>query len=346
MLRFFGIAALLLSFSGCSSFSYYTQVIGGHLNVSSQRQSITKLLTNPDTPQRLRTQLEKINALRQFAEQQLQLPANGNYSHYANLQRPYVVWNVFAAPALSLQPKTWCYPVVGCASYRGYYAEEKAKRYANKLKARSMDVYVAGISAYSTLGWFNDPVLNTFIYRSDAQLANLIFHELAHQKLYIKNDTQFNESFASVIAHEGVKRWLLSKNDPSGYQAFIEGQKRQQLFVELIKEHREKLTKLYASNFSDTEKQDAKNMIQKDLRNAYQTLKTQWDGQAEYDAWFSKDLNNAQLNTVATYFDLVPALEALLSKNHADLIAFYKACRDLKSLSIEKRKHRLELIPI
>jgi len=346
MLRIFGIIALLLSFTGCSNFSYYTQAIGGHLSVSSQRQPITKLLASPDTPQRLKSQLEKINALRQFAEQQLQLPSNGNYSHYADLQRRYVVWNVFAAPALSLQPKTWCYPIVGCASYRGYYAKTKAESYASKLKGEGMDVYVAGISAYSTLGWFQDPVLNTFIYRSDAQLANLVFHELAHQKLYVKNDTQFNESFATVVAHEGVKRWLLSQNNAPAYQAFIEHQQKQQQFIDLVLGYREKLAALYASQLSDEQKHLEKAQLINNLRGAHQQLKKQWGGKSDYDAWFSKDLNNAQLNTVATYFDLVPALAALLAENHSDLMAFYNACLELKNLTIEERNRQLGLILI
>jgi len=344
--RLLGLCALLTSLAGCSTVSYYQQAISGHLSLSSQHQPIKKIIADPNTPAQLREQLEKITTLRQFADQLLQLPVKNNYISYVDLKRPFVVWNVIASPELSLQAKSWCYPIVGCASYRGYYSQQRAQKYAAKLNSKGMDVYVAGISAYSTLGWFKDPVLNTFIYRADAQLANLIFHELAHQIIYIKDDTQFNESFATVVAHEGVKRWLLSQDNPTAYQAFVEDQQKQQQFVGLVLSCRQKLEVLYASDLSDEKKRIKKAHIINDLRASHQQLKNQWGGQSDYDEWFAKDLNNAQLNTVATYFDLVPTLQALLAENQHDLDAFYLACRKLKEMPLEQRNRQLGFISI
>jgi len=344
--RSLGLATLLIALSGCSTVSYYQQAISGHLSLTNQRQPIKNILANPDTPARLQVQLEKVTALRQFADQQLQLPVQDHYSSYADLQRRFVVWNVFAAPAFSLQAKNWCYLFIGCADYRGYYSEQSAHKYAAKLQNKGMDVYVAGITAYSTLGWFKDPVLNTFVYRSDAQLANIIFHELAHQKLYIKDDSLFNESFATVVAREGVKRWFLNQRDPAAYQTFLDDQQKQQQFVGLVLSYREKLGALYASEVNSDQKQIGKTRIINNLRTAHQQLKAQWGGQSDYDEWFAKDLNNAQLNTVATYFDLVPALETLLAKNQYDLNQFYQACQKLKQLSLEQRNQKLGLVSI
>lgn len=326
---------------GCSSVSYYQQAISGHLNLSSQRQPIDRLIDNPATTPQLRTQLEKITDIREFAKRELGLPSNGNYNSYADLKRRYVVWNVFAAPELSLKAKNWCYFFIGCASYRGYYSEEKAHQYAAKLQSEGMDVYVAGIAAYSTLGWFNDPVLNTFIHREDAQLANLIFHELAHQKLYIKGDTLFNESFATVVANEGVKRWLLNRGGESAYRAFLEQQHKEQAFIDLVLDYREQLNILYASDESDNQKRAGKALLIEELRTAHQQLKTTWGGRSNYEKWFKGDLNNAKLNTVATYFDLVPALQALLAENEFNLNAFYQACLTLNKQPISVRHNKL-----
>jgi len=276
----------------------------------------------------------------------LALPSKGQYNSYVDLERRYVVWNVFAAPEFSLQAKTWCYLIVGCASYRGYYSQQDAQQYAEKLQAKGMDVYVAGITAYSTLGWFKYPVPNTFVYRSDAQLANIIFHELAHQRLYIKNDSVFNESFATVIAREGVKRWLQSQGDPASYGEFLQDQHREKVFVELVLSYRQQLATLYVSDLKDEQKSLEKASIINALRHAHQQLKSDWGGQSDYDEWFAKDLNNAQLNTVATYFDLVPALETLLAKNQYDLNQFYQACQKLKQLSLEQRNQKLGLVSL
>lgn len=327
------LATSLATLCGCETLGYYRQAVSGHLALLNGSKAIQRYLDSPETPADLKSQLSKVIELRRFAEQELLLPVNKQYSRYVSLERKYVVWNIFATPELSLEAKHWCYPVIGCAGYRGYYKEDAARRHADKLQAGGYDVYVAGVAAYSTLGWFKDPVLSSFIYRSDAELANLLFHELAHQLLYVKGDTVFNESFATVVAKEGVKRWMLKRNNPSAYQAFLGDQSKQQAFVDLVTAQRQKLELLYASELPDNEKRERKASMIAQLKENYRQLKMSWGGQSDYDHWFSKDINNAQLNTVATYFDLVPALTALLEERGGELGHFYKICRNLAAKS-------------
>ena len=323
------ILLLTLCLSGCETLSYYGQAVDGHLRLLRQSKEVSHYVASADTPTQLKIQLKKVMQLRVFAEEQLLLPVKTQYSRYVSLDRKYVVWNVFATPEFSLQPKTWCYPVIGCANYRGYYAEQDARKYAAKLVARGYDVYVAGIAAYSTLGWFKDPILSSFIQRSDAELANLLFHELSHQLLYAKDDTVFNESFATVVAQEGVKRWLQQQNNPAAYQDFLVDQRQQQEFIDLVISYQKKLATLYASSTIDSHKRIQKTALIAQLKQDYLTLKTHWGGQSDYDHWFHQEINNAQLSTVSTYFDLVPELTALLSKNDDDLARFYAAARTL-----------------
>ncbi|MCB1662454.1 MAG: aminopeptidase [Pseudomonadales bacterium] len=323
------ILLLVLGLSGCETLSYYGQAVDGHLRLLRQSKEVSHYIASVDTPTQLKIQLKKVMQLRVFAEEQLLLPVNKQYSRYVSLDRKYVVWNVFATPEFSLQPKTWCYPIAGCTNYRGYYAEQNARKYAAKLVAQGYDVYVAGIAAYSTLGWFRDPILSSFIQRSDAELANLLFHELSHQLLYVKDDTVFNESFATVVAQEGVKRWLQQQNNPTAYQDFLEDQRQQREFIDLVISYQKKLATLYASSAIDSDKRIRKATLIAQLKQDYLALKTSWDGQSDYDHWFHQEINNAQLSTVSTYFDLVPELTALLSENDDDLARFYAASRAL-----------------
>lgn len=332
---------MLLILTGCESLGYYHQAITGHLSLISQRKPISHFLRSPETSAELQKQLQKVMAIRTFAEQQLGLPVNNQYSSYVALKRDYVVWNVFAAPELSLSAKTWCYPIVGCANYRGYYDKKDAEKYASRLQRQKYDVYVAGIAAYSTLGWFKDPVLSSFINRSDAELANLLFHELAHQVVYIKNDTVFNESFATLVAREGVRRWMQARQAPEAYQRFIADQQRQQQFINLVSEYRQQLQTIYDSSLEEDQKRTQKAQLIARLRTAHGHLKQQWGGQSDYDHWINRDINNAQLNTVATYFELVPAFESLLEQQEGNLEKFYSAC---KALAVKNEAERQKLI--
>ncbi len=340
-IRFIILLYLMLTLSGCETIGYYSQAVTGHFSLLYQRRAIEKYLDDSSTQPALRHQLEKVVAMRVFAEQQLGLPVKRQYSHYVELDRRHVVWNVFATPELSMQPLSWCYPVAGCTTYRGYFKQQNAMLYANKLSQQGYDVYVAGISAYSTLGWFKDPVLSTFINRSEPQLANLLFHELAHQLLYVKDDTAFNESFATLVAQEGVKRWLETQGYPSDYQAFLADQKKEQTFVELISHYRDELQQLYGSEISRNEKKKRKQALLNQLTSAHEQLKKRWGGSSDYQQWFDQPLNNAQLNTVATYFDWVPALETQLKALNYDLERFYERCRELAGLTIAQREAQL-----
>ncbi len=200
----------LLVLSGCSNFGYYSQAIIGHLSIQVNLVPVADIIADSDTPPELKNQLEKVVEMRAYASEHLFLPSNASYSSYTDLKRPYVLWNVVAAPEFSLEPRQWCFPFAGCVQYRGYYAKEDAQVFAAELNKDGDDIYVGGVAAYSTLGWFADPMLNTILFRDDVSLAGLIFHELAHQQLYVKNDSAFNEGFAKTVELEGVRRWLLN----------------------------------------------------------------------------------------------------------------------------------------
>ncbi len=344
------VALLALLLGGCDSLAYYRQAIVGQLSLLQQRQDIAKVLQDPAVPDSTRHQLALVLELRKFADQQLHLPVRQHYSSYVDLHRAYIVWNVFAAPEFSLKPEQWCYPVAGCVSYRGYFSEADARNFAVQLEQRGLETYVGGVSAYSTLGWFNDPVPSSMLNRDDAQLAGTIFHELAHQLLYVNGDTGFNESFATLVEQEGQQRWLQTLPDAMNRQqvlsAVIEARKRQQQFVDLVLPTVAELGRLYQQTLPVTEMRSRKRGIQADLRQRYQQLKTGWNGYSGYDHWFASDLNNAQLATVATYNQWVPALQQLLQRQGGDLERFYDAARRLSQLSAAERERQLkELSP-
>jgi predicted aminopeptidase len=335
---------LLLCFAlaACESLGYYSQAASGQLSMLNDRQPIERLIEDPTTPVDLRTQLQLVLELRAFAQSELMLPVEGQYSHYVNLERDYVVWNVFAAPELSLEPKTWCYPFAGCSAYRGYFSQQKAREYAVALADQGYDTYVGGVAAYSTLGWLNDPVLNTFIYRSDPQLADLIFHELAHQLLYVPGDTMFNESFATTVAAAGVQRWMQKRNDTEQYEKYLEGRAQQEEFIHLLGRYRERLVHVYEVPSGDVEKRRLKKEQIEQLREAYKSLQQQWGEFQAFSAWMASPINNAKLNSVALYHELVPALERLLAEEKHQLLSFYQRCEQLADQSPEERRALLE----
>jgi predicted aminopeptidase len=248
-----------------------------------------------------------------------------------------VVWDVFATPELSLEPKQWCFLVAGCVPYRGYFARDKAEQFAADLKQEGYDVYVGGVPAYSTLGWFNDPLLNTFIHRSEAELAGLMFHELAHQKIYVSNDSAFNESFATVIELEGVKRWFQQSGNAKEAEAYRQKIQRREEFTALVLKHRARLKEIYASDLSDAEKRVAKARVFEELRNEYTKLKTGWNGYTAFDNWFKQDFNNAHLAVIGLYSQYVAAFQALLAQHNGDLATFYREVERLARLPPDER---------
>ena len=309
-------AALLLLMAGCQSLSYYTQAIGGHLRLMANARPIDDWLADPATDAQLRQRLETARRIRAFATRELGLPDNGSYLAYADLNRAAVVWNVFAAPALAVEPKAECFPFTGCVSYRGFYSEAEARRQADKLRADGYDVYVGGVPAYSTLGWFDDPLLSTFIRYPDAQLARLLFHELSHQLVYAKGDTTFNESFAVTVEQEGVRRWLASEGRVGELEAFRATQQRRREFAERVKQTRERLAAVYNSS------------LPREAKLEHQRLRQSYPG-------IPAEPNNAFLASVAAYTALVPAFEQLLAES-GSLEAFYRQVRTLAAKPAER----------
>ena len=333
------VSALLLQ--GCETLSFYSQAIKGQLSILHNREDIAVVLSDHTTSDEVKSKLNLILEAKTFAKVELHLPTDNLYTHYLQLEKPYVVWNVFAAPKLSIKPTTWCYPVVGCLSYRGYFSEEDALNFASSLNPEQYDVFVGGISAYSTLGWFNDPILSSFFSRRDEELTGLIFHELSHQILFFKGDTTFNESFATTVELEGLKRFLNTQNKDATYTEKLKREKRGQEFVGLIMEYREKLGALYKSASSDKEKRSSKEQLFSQMKRDYQLLSKAWPKPNIYMPWLTNNLNNAKLNTVATYHSLVEPLQLLLKQHNFDLPKFYAACKAMKKWDIDKRHQHL-----
>ena len=331
--------------AGCDTLGYYRQAIVGQWQLISTRRDLDSVLQEPSLPDPTRRQLQLVKQLREFAAGELKLPVKQHYDSYVELGREFVVWNVFAAPEFSVDAKQWCYPVAGCVSYRGYFAEAEAQRFADSLRQQGLDVYVGGVAAYSTLGWFDDPVLSSMLKRDDGQLAATLFHELAHQLLYVKGDTVFNESFATMVEMEGQRRWL-QQHYAAGEQAAMAvsvqtARERQQQFVDLVQATAEELRSLYVQALPAAEMRARKQVLQAQLRERYLQLKSRWQGYGGYDRWFAGPLNNAQLGTVSTYNAWVGAFAAMLKAKQGDLSAFYAEAKALSSLSSQQREQKL-----
>ncbi len=333
--------AAVAAAAGCSTLSYYGQAIGGHLEVMRHAEPISGRIADPATPPELRLKLERVLAIREFASRELALPDNGSYKSYADIGRPFVVWNVFAAPEFSVDPRQSCFPIAGCVGYRGYYAQASADGFGADLRQQGFDVFVYGVVAYSTLGWFDDPVLSTFVRYPDAELARLVFHELAHQVVYVKGDTTFNESFAVAVEEEGVRRWLAKNATADERGAYAASRARRDEFVRLVLRYRERAAKLYREPLADDAKRAGKAQLFAELGIDYGELKAkQWGGFAGYDRFFA-GVNNAHLASVATYEELVPAFRALLARENGDLPRFYAAVKELARLGKAERDRQL-----
>jgi predicted aminopeptidase len=328
-----GVALIALLSGGC----YLLQSVQGQLALMSKREPISRVIDEPSTRQALRAQLETVAAIRDFASRELGLPDNGSYRSYADLGRPYVVWNVVAAPEFSVDAKEWCYPIVGCVAYRGYFAERGARRFAQALRGRGFDVTVGGVAAYSTLGHFNDPVLNTMMGWNDVELAGIIFHELTHQLVYVANDSSFNEALATTVEEEGVRRWLLAQGRDADLAGHLIRQQHYAKVIELLSATRAELRAVYAAEMPPDRKRDAKRAAFAAMRSAFALLKAGWGGHAPFETWFDGDLNNAHLASVATYFACVPGFERELEAAGGNLGAFYARVRVLAKLDQPQR---------
>jgi predicted aminopeptidase len=333
-----GAAAGLLS--SCSTLGYYSQAAQGQLELLSDARPIDDWIADPGTSSRLRLRLETARQIRRFAVSQMALPDNNSYKNYASLNRKYVLWNVVATPELSLKPLQWCFPVAGCVNYRGYYSKDAAMAYAKDLKADGDDVEVGGVPAYSTLGWFSDPLISTFINYPDAELARMIFHELAHQIVYAQGDSQFNEAFASTVEEVGVERWMDRFGNQAMRDSYARYTSRKHDFLALLLKYRKALEQNYALvDRSDSEKRVVKARLFQELKDEYQVLKGSWGGYAGYDRFFEQPLSNAHLASIATYEDFVPAFRAML-KRDGSFPRFYNSVKRLAELDRSDR-HRI-----
>ena len=335
------LALLLLPvLSGCATVEYYWQGIRGELDILGRAQPVPAVIdTTSDAT--LKRKLERSAAIRDYASRELALPNNGSYRSYADIGRRFVLWNVIATPELSLEPRQWCFPIAGCVNYRGYFEEAAAKGEAAKFAAAGDDVHVSGVPAFSTLGYFNDPILSTFVRYPDPELARLVFHELAHQVAYAKDDSVFNESFAVLVEEVGVERWLAAQNDPVLVAQFASTQRYREGFRELVDRTRSRLAVLYASDASDESKRAGKVAAFAQMRADYAALKEQWGGSVGYDGWFAQGPTNASLASVALYSRKVPEFRALLAEEGGDLPRFYARVKDLARMPKEERDRTL-----
>jgi predicted aminopeptidase len=349
----------VLGVSGCHTLAFYGQAAKGQYQIFAHQQSIEKLMAAADTPKQLKERFELLRDLRAFASTDLKLPIDSHYRKYVDVHRPFVVWNVEAAPELSMEPKTWWYPLLGSLEYRGYFSKAGATNYAAYLRRQGFDVSVGGVGAYSTLGWFKDHVLNTFIFEENADLAEIIFHELGHQRLFARGDTDFNEAFATTVGQEGARRWLKARSNLAGLNQYSAHLERLDQFVHLVMSTRARLEALYGDERTEDgrvkaakstnpasrdELRKRKDQILREMQAEYTRLKANWGGDTEYDGWFAHQINNAQLNSVAAYYDFVPAFEQILAANGGDLEKFYKAAERLSKKPKPERHEQLRIL--
>ncbi len=336
--------SLVLTSTGCAQLSYYAQATQGQLGLIASAKPIDQWLADPKVSDQLKQRLTRAQQIRKFAVQELDLPDNGSYTRYAELNRPYVVWNVIATPELSMKPVQWCFPIAGCVDYRGYYRKEDAQRFAQELRTQGYEVRVSGVPAYSTLGWFNDPVLSTFIAYPEAEVARMLFHELAHQVAYAPGDTPFNESFATTVESIGVERWLDKHGNPDSRDRYREFRQRKRDFIALLTQHRQRLEEVFASDISDDEKRNQKALVITSLKQSYrQTKDEKWGGYSGYDQWFNEPITNAHFVLVATYEELVPAFQALHAKS-GSMKKFYADVQAMAKQDKARRREQLALL--
>ena len=331
-----------LSLSACSTIGYYGHIAHGEYAMLSARRPIARVLADPAVDEALKVRLRTAAAARSFASDKLGLPRNRSYTEYADLKRPYATWNVFAAPEFSVDAYEQCYPIVGCLAYRGYFDRARADQEAALLRERALDVWVGGSAAYSTLGWFADPILNTMLRWNDDELAATIFHELAHQRLFVKGGTEFNESFATFVQYEGLRQWRAANGLPGGDDA---QSLRDKEFENLVLDTRDRLRGIYASPLADAEKRERKRAEFERLRIDYARLRdTRWDGRGDYDGWIGAELNNAALLPFGLYHRWVDTFARLFAQQGHDWPAFYAAAAQIGSLSPAKRAQALSAL--
>ncbi|OGT84841.1 MAG: hypothetical protein A3H91_08850 [Gammaproteobacteria bacterium RIFCSPLOWO2_02_FULL_61_13] len=330
------LLVLSTAISGCATLSYYRQSITGQLQILAQRQDMQTLVLAPETPESRKAQLQAVPELLRFASDQLALPDNGSYRTFVALEQSFVAWNVFATPGLSLDGVRWCYPIAGCFGYRGYFSEAAARAEAGHLRASGHDVYVGGVAAYSTLGWFKDPIVSSMLRADRLDFAALLFHELAHQRLWLPDDTDLNEAFAETVARIGVGKLAQTWGDID-LQRFHERAQQDDQFFALVLRHKQLLASLYATNQPDGRKLELKQQQFTMLRADYRMLKAGSGDPGRFDHWLETDLNNAKLLAVSAYRDLMPGLLQVYQSSSRDLETFYGLLRRLQDCSLVDR---------
>jgi predicted aminopeptidase len=345
-LRSLSILALALGccLAGCVSPSYYVQAISGHLALMRSRVPIASLLADPGTDTQLAARLRVAQGMREFAQQRLHLPAEDSFSQLAITLRQAVTWNVVVAPEFSIEPRSWCFPVAGCVAYRGYFDQQAAEAFALRMRAKGFDVMISPAVAYSTLGWFADPLLDTMLQYSDATLAGIIFHELAHQRLYVQSDTAFSESFASFVEETGTREWLQESGATAELRDWENKKKAAIQFHRLLKESRQRLAAVYASKQADDVKRKEKQRVFADLRTRYQAwVSGDWQGVDYFSGWMSGELNNAHLALMDDYEGGICAFANLFDLAGQDLQDFYQLAGEKASLRKSERQAWLDL---
>lgn len=326
--------------AACATVSWYGQAVRGQIELLAKREDIAEVIEDPATDPALRGRLEAVLEMRAFAVDELRLPDNRSYTHYAELGREAAVWNVVAAPEFSMRPKTWCYPLVGCLAYRGYFRRDRAEAEAARLAGKGFDTAVFPVAAYSTLGWFADPVLDTMLDYDEPRLAGLIFHELSHQKLHVRGDTAFNEAYAGFVEREGVRRWLEAGGDAERLESWREQRALERAFTDLVLASRERLKALYARELEPEAMRREKRAEFQRLRKNHEAFARQHDTR-RFDGWFGRELNNAHLAMVATYEAGVDAFAELHAECAGDMICFHDRAESLADAGPEERREFL-----
>ena len=341
--RLLAAAIMASGVTGCTSISYYAQSLEGHVEIMAARKDVAKLIRDPSTPEPLRAKLASASAIRRFATEELALPDNSSYRSYVDVGRNDVTLAVFAAPQFSLAPVTWCFPVFGCVPYKGYFSRKDALESAAELQRKGLDVYVSGVTAYSTLGWFSDPLLSTMLRQDDTYLASLIFHELAHQKIYVNGDSAFNEAFAVSVETTGTRKWLRATGNRAGLRSYEADRKRKADFLELISKTRGELRQVYGRPRNPEQMAAAKAATIERLRTRYRQMRDKrWAGYRGYDAWFDSPINNAKLAATAVYGEEVPAFLHLFDLCAGNYPKFYTAVRRIGNLPAASRAEALK----
>ncbi len=336
-MRHFLVLIMSLLLGACTDLGYYWHTAKGHMAIMHKRVAIDDILADPESEKNLQKRLILVKQIRHFAFEQLALPESASYTDYARLDRPYALQNLVAAPEFSTRPVTWCYPFAGCTSYRGFYQQQRLDDFVETLKVDNHDIHISRVPAYSTLGWFDDPILSSFINWPDHRLAGLLFHELTHQRIYLDDDTRFNESLATAVQQAGIRLWLSAREQSAQLARYNRSLRYRRDVVLLIESGRKQLSALYQREQSDEWKRDQKQKIFQAMRKQYEEVSHVHNYRDGFAKWFASDLNNAKLASVSAYNALIPAFISMIEAFDNDFAAFFNYAENIGKLSRDNR---------